>query len=168
MFCLLRLNFYSLKPMFLLTTKVQTSPNPWLRLSSQTSWERLPIYKIERVENGCQMDARWRAWVDLSVCGVGCRETACSKDWTNNKKRLKQQTRNIFYQKFIKIIILHCQDRLRVPMCWAELSGFYGMEDASEVGFTKVGMGQNRHTIGGIHESIKHWLVVWNIFYVPQ
>ena len=27
------------------------------RLSSQSSWERLPIYKIERVENGCQMDA---------------------------------------------------------------------------------------------------------------
>ena len=33
-----------------------------LRLSSQTSWERLPIYKIERVENGCQMAARWPPW----------------------------------------------------------------------------------------------------------
>lgn len=29
---------------------------PAYMLSSQTSWERLPIYKIERVENGCQME----------------------------------------------------------------------------------------------------------------
>ena len=51
--------FHELHP-HVLTIKAQTSPNPFLRLSSQTSWERLPIYKIERVENGCQMDTWWK------------------------------------------------------------------------------------------------------------